>query len=58
VEESRVVPEAQAAAQGRDGVVDLDLSAAVSCSLQETVEARLRGVRNYTRLLREVQERR
>lgn len=36
-------------------VVDPDLSAAVSYSLQQTVEARLLGVRNYTRLLREVQ---
>ncbi len=35
--------------------VDPDLSAAVSYSLAQTVEARLRGIRNYTRLLRERQ---
>ena len=35
--------------------VDPDLSAAVSYSLAQTVETRLRGIRNYTRLLREAQ---
>lgn len=35
--------------------VDPDLARAVEYSLAQTVEARLRGVRNYTRLLRETQ---
>ena len=53
-----MIPAAQAPEQGRHAAVDPDLSAAVSYSLQQTVEARLRGVRNYTRLLREVQQQR
>jgi hypothetical protein len=42
---------------GRDLDVDPDLSSAVSYSLAQTVEARLRGIRNYTRLVREAQRR-
>ena len=53
VEDSKARPDV--AAKAHDEAVDPDLSAAVSHSLQQTVGARLRGVRNYTRLLREVQ---
>lgn len=51
-------PALEDAVTAEEGRVDPDLSAAVSYSLQQTVEARLRGVRNYTRLLREVQQQR
>ena len=48
-------PQRRATSDETDPHPDPDLAAAVSYSLQQSVEARLRGLRNYSRLLRELQ---